>query len=97
MLFNIQREEDHANLAYWIIPDERGNGYATEAADLCLKHAFDDRRLHRVVARVFENNDASIRVLEKLGFEREGFLREHSYVNGAHRNMHLYGILASER
>jgi RimJ/RimL family protein N-acetyltransferase len=97
MLFDIEKEAGHGELGYWIVPDERGNGYATEAADLCLKHAFDDRGLHKVLARVFEGNDGSIRVLEKLGFEQEGLLREQHYVDGKYADMRLYGLLASER
>jgi len=96
-LFDIDALADHAELGYWIIPDQRGNGYATEAADLCLKHAFDDRGLNKVIARVFKGNDASKRVLEKLGFEEEGVLRDHHYVNGEYRDTHLYGLLAADR
>lgn len=96
-LFDIDELADHAEIGYWITPDERGNGFATEAADLCLKHAFDDRGLHKVIGHVFSDNEASKRVLEKIGFQKEGRLREHRYVDGEHRDMLLYGILASER
>lgn len=97
MLFYVDEEASHGEIGYWIAPDEQGNGYASEAAELCLKHAFDDRGLHKVFARVFVNNDASIRVLEGLGFQQEGRLREHYYVDGEHRDMYFYGLLASER
>lgn len=95
-LFDIDPQRDHAELGYWIAPDEQGNGYATEAAGLCLDHAFDDHGLHKVLARVFEHNEASMRVLEKLGFQREGCLREHDYIRGAYRDTHLFGLLADE-
>jgi RimJ/RimL family protein N-acetyltransferase len=52
----------HAEIGYWVIPEERGNGYATEAAELCLTHAFDDRGLHKVAARVFQENSALRRI-----------------------------------
>lgn len=48
------------------------------------------------MARVFEHNDASIRVLEKLGFQQEGCLREHAYIRGAYRDTYLFGLLADE-
>lgn len=95
-LFDIDQSRDHAEIGYWIAPDEQGNGYATEAAALCLEHAFDDRGLHKVLARVFEHNDASMRVLETLGFQQEGRLREQDYVRGQYRDTHLFGILADE-
>lgn len=95
-LFHVEPERDHAELGYWIAPDEQEAGYATEAADLCLAHAFEDRGLHKVIARVFEGNDASMHVLEKLGFEREGRLRENDYLRGEHRDAVLFGVLDHE-
>ena len=70
-LFRISGVHDRGEIGYWIAPDEAGQGYATDAAGLCLDYAFDERNLRKVVARVFEDNAASQRVLEKHGF-REG-------------------------
>lgn len=83
----------------WIAirPDEQGNGYATEAVDLCIKHAFDDRNLHKVWAQIIEGNEASMRVLEKLRFQQEGVLRQQEYVDGEFVDVYRYGILSSER
>lgn len=83
----------------WVVihPDEQGNGYATEAVDLCLEHAFDDRGLHTVSAQVIEGNEASVRMLEKLGFKQEGVLREQEYADGEFVDVHRYGLLSSER
>ena len=95
-LFGIEPHRDHAELGCWIAPDEQGEGYATEASELCLDHAFADLGLHKVLARVFEHNDASMAVLDKLGFQREGRLREHDYIRGAYRDTLLFGLLAEE-
>ena len=92
ILIDIFQEAGNAELGYWVVPDEQGNGYATEAANLCLTHAFHDRGLHKVIARTFGDNNASKRVLEKLGFEQEGTLRDHHDLNGEYKDMHLYGI-----
>lgn len=83
----------------WIVicPEEQGNGYATEAVDLCLTHAFDDRSLHKVWARVIDGNVASIQLLEKLGFQQEGVLREQEYVEGEFVDVLRYGLLSSDR
>lgn len=83
----------------WIVirPDEQGNGYATEAVDLCLGHAFDDRGLHKVWAQVIDGNEASMRVLEKLGFQREGVLRKQEFADGEFLDVYRYGLLSSER
>lgn len=96
-LFRLDDVAGRGELGYWVAPDEQGNGYATEAAGLGLRYAFDERGLHRVVARVLDGNSASRRVLEKLGFEREGCLRDHYYVDGDHVDAELFGLLADER
>ena len=84
------------DLGYQIAPDHWGNGYATEAVALVCQHAFEERRLHKVTAGVFEGNDASCRVLEKVGFEEEGRLREEAFVRGEHVDVRKFGLLAHE-
>lgn len=86
-----------AELSYWIAPDEQGKGYATEAAALCLTHAFDELGLHKVWARTVGDNEASKRVLEKLGFQQEGVLHEHWYGFGRYVDECRFGLLRSER
>lgn len=94
---NIDLEGRKAELSYWIAPERQGNGYATEAADLCLSHAFDELGLHKVWARTVGDNEASKRVLEKLGFQQEGILREHWYGFGRYVDEHRFGLLRSDR
>ena len=96
-LVDVDLVGQNAELGYWITPDEQGNGYATEAAELCLTHAFDELGLHKVWARTVEDNAASKRVLEKLGFQREGVLREHWHGFGRYVDEHRFGLLESER
>jgi RimJ/RimL family protein N-acetyltransferase len=66
------REHGEWELAYGLRRDRWGRGYATEAAHACLRHGFDELVLERVVADVDPANAASVRVLEKLGFEPVG-------------------------
>lgn len=96
-LVDVDFERRNAELGYWIKPDEHGNGYATEAADLCLTHAFDQLGLHKVWARTVSDNEASQRVLEKLGFQKEGVLREHWHGFDRYPDEYRYGLLESER
>jgi len=86
----------HAELAYWITPAEWGNGYATAGARLLVGHAFDELGLHRVSATAFADNDASRRVLEKVGFEKEGVARRQAFVDGEWQDVVNYGLLAEE-
>ncbi|MFD1514236.1 GNAT family N-acetyltransferase [Halomarina rubra] len=92
-LKNVDLEGRNAELGYWVAPEEQGNGYATAAADLCLTHAFDELGLHKVWARTVGDNDASNRVLEKLGFDLEGVLEDHWYGIGRYVDEHRYGLI----
>ena len=70
-----------------------GQGFATEAADALLHWAFDTLDLNRVQAETDTRNTASGRVLEKLGFVREGTLREDCIVDGVVSDSWVYGLL----
>lgn len=87
----------NAELGYWIAPEYHGNGYATEASRLLVDYGFAERRLHKVYANAFGFNEASQRVLEKIGFEREGVHREQAFVGGEYVDVYRYGLLADER
>ncbi len=85
-----------AELGYELDPREWNNGYATEAATAMLKFAFEQLRLHRVVARVIANNSNSVRLLEKLGMRQEGHLREDEFFKGRYWDTLVYGMLEDE-
>jgi RimJ/RimL family protein N-acetyltransferase len=86
----------HAELGYWIRPDRARRGFATEAARVMLRYGFMTLRLHKVRADVAVGNHASARVLEKLGFTREGLLREERLVGDRYLDHWRYGLLARE-
>lgn len=86
----------HGMLAYWLLPEHRGEGYVTEAAALLVDHAFEEVGLHRVFAWTVGDNAASQAVLRRLGFSHEGTYREHVYARGEYRDTEHYGLLESE-
>lgn len=72
-----QFEDEHADLGITLgEPDCWGQGYGSEATALVLDHAFDGLGLHRVALGVFATNPRAIACYERLGFVREGVLRE---------------------
>ncbi|SDM22907.1 Protein N-acetyltransferase, RimJ/RimL family [Halogranum gelatinilyticum] len=83
-------------LGYWVAPDAWGNGYCTAAVRLISRYAFEERRLHKVVAEAYGHNVGSQRVLEKAGFTQEGVHREEAFVGGAYRDLLHYGLLEDE-
>jgi RimJ/RimL family protein N-acetyltransferase len=85
-----------AELGYWVAPDAQGQGYGTEAVTLLVDYAFDQLGLHRIAARVFAFNDPSARLLERVGFTREGTHRDDVFVDGTYHDAHWYGVLEQE-
>lgn len=86
----------HGMLTYWLLPDERGQGYATDGAALLIDHAFDGVGLHRIFAWTIDDNEASQEVLRRLGFSHEGTYREHIFTRGGYHDTEHYGLLSSE-
>ncbi|GGL48593.1 GNAT family N-acetyltransferase [Halocalculus aciditolerans] len=85
-----------AELGIWVAPEHWGNGYATDAARTMTDYAFDTLRKHRVTARVFDGNDASRRVWEKLGYTHEAVHRDAHFHSGDYVDVHYYAVLEDE-
>lgn len=85
-----------ASLGFCLTEVAWGHGYATEAAGALLRWGFDHLDLNRVQAEADTRNAPSARVLEKLGFVREGTLREDCVVDGVVSDSWVYGLLERE-
>lgn len=85
-----------ASLGYCLDDAAWGHGYATEAVRALLQWAFDALDLNRVQAETDTRNVASARVLEKVGFLREGTLREDCVVNGVVSDSWVFGLIRRE-
>jgi [ribosomal protein S5]-alanine N-acetyltransferase len=93
-LANIRRGcAQTGNLGYWIGKTFAGQGYMTAAVLSFLPFAFQTLRLHRVEAACIPSNAASVRLLEKTGFRREGFAREYLCIDGVWQDHLLYARL----
>ncbi|RRJ28022.1 GNAT family N-acetyltransferase [Halocatena pleomorpha] len=85
-----------AELAYWFTPEHHGEGYGSDAAARMVQYAFEDRNLRRISSRAGSFNDASIGLLESLGFVHEGTRRQAAWFRGEYHDMRLYGLLREE-
>ncbi|MCD2201806.1 GNAT family N-acetyltransferase [Halobacterium sp. KA-6] len=83
-------------LAYHLSPEYHGRGYGSEAAGRLVQYAFEDLNMRRVTAHVGAFNDASIGLLESLGFTHEGTRREAAFYRGYYHDMLTYGLLREE-
>ncbi|WP_249872864.1 GNAT family N-acetyltransferase [Oceanobacillus saliphilus] len=75
---------------YW------GKEYGTEALKMLLEYAFLELNLHRVSLRVFSLNERAIHIYNKLGFMKEGIMRESLYRNGKWHDIIIMGVLKRE-
>ena len=92
------RIEDPAfvDVGFTLAPAAQGRGFATEAIGELVRYLFEDRVKHKVCADCDTRNSGSWRLLERLGFRREGTLRE-SYREGSQwADEYLYGLLARD-
>ena len=84
-------------LGYDLTRDRWGKGIATRAARRAVAWGFDDLNLIRVQATVMEGHAASVRVLEKCGFQKEGVLRDYRLCRGVPRDFGIYAVLRRDR
>ena len=85
-----------AEIGYWIGEAFWGRGIATKAVELISKYGFEELQLERIFTGVFEYNKASMRVLEKNGFIKEGIFRNSVIKNGHIYDEHRYAKLKNE-
>lgn len=86
-----------ASIGYMIDPARHRQGIATEAVSAMLDFCFGALGLHRLQAFIHPDNSASIALAEKLGFRREGLLRDNLRVGDLWRDDLVYGLLSSDR
>jgi len=80
-------------LGYALGRDYWAKGYMQETLSAVLAFAFDALAMHRIEADVDPRNAASVRALERMGFQREGYLRERWQVNGEIQDAYFYGLI----
>lgn len=85
-----------ASLGYWIGAPFARQGYMTQALGALIPFAFNDLHLHRIEAACLPGNEASRRLLTKLGFKEEGFARGFLRIDGAWRDHALFALLAED-
>ena len=83
-------------MGYKIDKAYTGQGYCTEALRAGINIIFSNLEIHRMEAFVLPENIASITILEKLGFKREGLLRDKIIIKGTPRDHYLYGLIREE-
>ncbi|WP_077356290.1 GNAT family N-acetyltransferase [Virgibacillus halodenitrificans] len=95
-LNNLSLWSKKAEIGYELHPNHWNQGYITEAVEGVLNYAFDELQLFRMGAVTYPQNTASITVLEKLGFQKEGLLRGYLYQNDQSYDANIFSLLKNE-
>lgn len=95
-LWPVSKLGKNAEVGYWVRSDETNRGICTEAVNRLLAEAYDALGYHKVILRIAVGNVSSDRVATKLGFIREGVLREELLIRGNWIDHSLWSLLERE-
>ena len=85
-----------ATIGYWIAPEAAGKGITPTAVALVTDYLFSNLGLHRVEIDIRPENQASLRIVEKLGFRFEGLKERFIHINGAWRDHYVFALTREE-
>jgi RimJ/RimL family protein N-acetyltransferase len=92
-LKNISHSMGYGEIGYGISETHHNRGIGTTAVSELVRKVFIETPLRKLLAFVHDANHASCKLLDKVGFQQEGFLREHYVINGQPANEILYGLV----
>jgi RimJ/RimL family protein N-acetyltransferase len=91
-----QPENATCEIGYCFLPEVWGHGYGVEAVEALVNFGVSETGVHRIFATIDLDNPASTRLVERLGFRREGVMRQDAFVRGAWRDSLIYALLDTE-
>lgn len=93
MIFNFNKESNHAEIGYVLNKDYWGRGYGTEIVNLLNSFVFYTLNLHKIHANIVDANIGSMRVLENNGYVLEGRLKDYYFIDGRYFDRLIFGRL----
>lgn len=94
--FNYNPLNRSAEMGLLIDPDQRKEGYGSEAARVLIRHLFRFRDLNKVYCHTADFNESAVALLESLGFKNDGVLRSHHFCDGEYHDQLIYSLLRFE-
>lgn len=95
-IWHVSRLGRSAEIGYWVRSDRTSQGVGTEVTAALVQAGFERMGLHKVILRIAVGNESSERIADKLGFTREGVLREELMIRGAWVDHTIYSLLEHE-
>lgn len=97
MIFDFDKEANQAEIGYVFHRDHWGKGYGAESVALMSDFAFDALNLHKLHASVVDANIGSARILEKNGYQLEGRLKDHYFIEDKYYDALLFGKIQTKQ
>jgi ribosomal-protein-serine acetyltransferase len=95
-VYNIDVQNRHASIGYWLDQQWMGKGIITRACRAVLEYCFTSLALNRVEIRAGTENYKSQAIPERLGFKKEGIIRQGEFVNNRFIDLYVYSMLKEE-
>ena len=95
-LYYIDHQNKIASIGYWLGEEFQGKGIVTKACQEILKQGFTELGLNRIEIKCATGNQKSQAIAKRLGFTKEGILRQAELVNGKFHDLYLYSLLKQE-
>lgn len=92
----IYKQSKKATIGYWLSKDYQGKGVMTESVKALIKYGFGKLNLNRIDLKAGEKNTKSRAIPERLGFKKEGTLREDQFVDNRFINQVIYSVLKKD-
>ncbi len=89
----VRRAAFFCSLGYSLAGNKQGKGYMTEGAGAAIEYVFQVLNMHRILANYMPRNEPSGRVLERLGFHKEGYAKQLLYINGVWEDHVMTGLI----
>jgi len=84
------------DLGYWLAEDKQGHGIVTRACSAMVEYVFNDLGYNRIELRTNPENEKSVAVAERLGFSKEGVLRQAEVINNEFKDLELHSLLKED-
>jgi ribosomal-protein-alanine N-acetyltransferase len=96
-IWRLMKEDYRGELGYTLHPAHQGKGIMNEALQAVLLYAFNTMKLHSIEAGINPDNAASRQLLERNGFIREAYFRDHYFFNGHFHDSAIYSLLTPHK
>lgn len=93
---NYNAEHRKCEIGYWLLPQYWHKGIMAEVLPAVIRYLIDEKKVHRIEALIEVENAASIRVVARAGFTRDGLLRDYEFKNNRFISLYLYSLLATD-